>query len=87
MLGNEVLRRLAGSSRFAHTRVLAKEPMATSVAQVRILEVADDLQAWQRLPACARMFHSALQVLVLLEVGRSAVPSGVGSTKPCTPCR
>ena len=50
MLGNEVLRRLAGSSRFAHTRVLAKEPMATSVAQVRILEVVDDLQAWQRLP-------------------------------------
>jgi hypothetical protein len=46
-LGNEVLRRLAGSSRFAQTRVLAKEPMATSLAQVSILEMADDLQAWQ----------------------------------------
>lgn len=49
-LGNEVLRRLAGSSRFVHTRVLAKEPMATSLAQVSILEMADELQAWQPMP-------------------------------------
>ncbi len=51
VLGNEVLRRLAGSSRFAQTRVLAKEPMATSLAQVTIHEVGDDLQAWQPMPA------------------------------------
>ena len=50
VLGNEVLRRLAGSSRFAQTRVLAKEPMATSLAQVSILEVSNDLQAWQPVP-------------------------------------
>lgn len=47
VLGNEVLRRLAGSSRFAQTRVLAREPMVTSVAQVTILEVGEDLRAWQ----------------------------------------
>ena len=47
VLGNEVLRRLAGSGRFAHTRVLAKEPMATGLAQVGILEVGGDLLAWQ----------------------------------------
>ena len=51
VLGAEVLRRLAGSSRFAHTQVLAKEPMATSTPQVSILEVTDDLQAWQTTPA------------------------------------
>lgn len=47
VLGAEVLRRLAGSGRFGHTQVLAKEPMATSLAQVSILEVTNDLQAWQ----------------------------------------
>ena len=47
VLGAEVLRRLAGSGRLAHTEVLAKEPMATSLAQVSILEVTDNLQAWQ----------------------------------------
>jgi len=51
VIGNEVLRRLAGSSRFAQTRVLATEPMATSLAQVSILEMANDLQAWQPMPA------------------------------------
>ncbi len=50
VLGNEVLRRLAGSSRFAQTRVLAKEPMATGLAQVSIHEVVSDLAAWQPMP-------------------------------------
>ena len=50
VLGNEVLRRLAGSGRFAQTVVLAKELMATSMAQVSIHEVAGDLQAWPPLP-------------------------------------
>ena len=50
VLGNEVLRRLAGSSHFAQTRVLAKEPMATGMAQVSIHEVWGDPQAWQLLP-------------------------------------
>ena len=47
VLGNEVLRRLAGSGRFAQTLVLAKEPIVTSVAQVSIHEVSGDVQAWQ----------------------------------------
>ena len=46
VLGAEVLRRLAGSGRFASTQVLAKEPMATSAAQVSMVEVTGDLQAW-----------------------------------------
>ncbi len=51
MLGAEVLRRLAGGGRFAHTQVLAKEPMATSLAQVSMVDVTGDLAAWQAVPA------------------------------------
>ena len=47
VLGNEVLRRLAGSGRFAQTLVLAKEPIVTSIAQVSIHEVSGDVQTWQ----------------------------------------
>ena len=46
VLGAEVLRRLAGSGRFAHTQVLAKEPMATTVAQVSVVEMASHPAAW-----------------------------------------
>lgn len=51
VLGAEVLRRLAGSGRFASTQVLAKEPMTTRAAQVSMVEVTDDLQAWQAVSA------------------------------------
>jgi hypothetical protein len=51
VLGAEVLRRLAGGGRFAHTQVLAKEPMASSLAQVSMVDVTGDLGAWQALPA------------------------------------
>lgn len=51
MLGAEVLRRLAGGGRFAHIQVLAKEPMATSLAQVSMVDVTGDLAAWQAVPA------------------------------------
>ena len=37
LLGAEVLRRLAGSGRFAHTEVLASEPMATGLSSVGIV--------------------------------------------------
>ena len=50
VLGNEVLRRLAGSGQFGQTVVLAKELMTTSMAQVSIHEVAGDIRAWPRLP-------------------------------------
>lgn len=51
VLGAEVLRRLAGSGRFAHTQVLAKEPMATGLAQVSIVEVDQQLAQWQTVSA------------------------------------
>lgn len=51
VLGAEVLRRLAGSNGFAHTLVLAREPMATSVAQVSMLNMAGDLAAWHAVAA------------------------------------
>jgi hypothetical protein len=49
-LGSEVLRRLAGSGGFAHTQVLAREPMNTGLAQVAIAAVrGEDIAAW---PVC-----------------------------------
>ncbi|WP_341922750.1 hypothetical protein [Polaromonas sp. YR568] len=46
-LGSEVLRRLAGSGGFAHTHVLAHEPMSTGLAQVSITAVrGEDIAAW-----------------------------------------
>ena len=46
-LGSEVLRRLAGSGCFAHTQVLAREPMSTGLAQVVIAPVSgDDIAGW-----------------------------------------
>ena len=51
VLGAEVLRRLAGSGRFANTQVLAKEPMATSLAQVSMVEVNDHPAQWPAVAA------------------------------------
>ncbi|MEO8388732.1 MAG: hypothetical protein ABI546_10060 [Polaromonas sp.] len=47
-LGNEVLRRLVGSGRYAHTEVLATEPMTTGMAGVGIAlaEDASMIEAW-----------------------------------------
>jgi hypothetical protein len=42
-LGNEVLRRLAGSSAFSLTQVLAKEPITEGLRNVRTLLVPSDL--------------------------------------------
>lgn len=50
-LGSEVLRRLAGSGRFAQTQVLAREPMSTALVQVAIvLAGGDDISAWPLSP-------------------------------------
>ena len=47
VLGNEVLRRLAGSSSYASTQVLAREPMTEGLRNVRMTLVAgDDPRAW-----------------------------------------
>ena len=51
-LGSEVLRRLAGSGRFAQAQVLAREPITTALAQVAIvLAGGDDIAAWPVAPA------------------------------------
>ncbi len=51
-LGNEVLRRLAGSSAFAHTQVLAREPITAGMRGVRATLVPSDAPA-QWPPAAA----------------------------------
>jgi hypothetical protein len=54
-LGSEVLRRLAGSGGFAHTQVLAHEPMSTALAQVSIAAVrGGDIAAWPVRPLQAQ---------------------------------
>lgn len=51
-LGSEVLRRLAGSGRFAQAQVLAREPMSTGLAQVAIVPAGgSDIAAWPLSPA------------------------------------
>ncbi len=51
-LGSEVLRRLAGSGRFAQAQVLAREPMSTGLAQVAIVPAGGtDIAAWPLSPA------------------------------------
>ncbi len=57
-LGSEVLRRLAGSGRFAQARVLAREPITTALAQVSIvLAGGDDISAW---PVCPAPVHTGV---------------------------
>lgn len=54
-LGSEVLRRLAGSGRFAQTQVLAREPMSTGLRQVAIAAVrGEDIAAWPVCPLVAQ---------------------------------
>lgn len=52
VLGNEVLRRLVGSGRYAHTEVLATEAMATSLSGVGIalVNAAAPVEAWAARP-------------------------------------
>ncbi|MBA3595405.1 MAG: hypothetical protein H0W47_16690 [Polaromonas sp.] len=57
-LGSEVLRRLAGSGRFARTQVLAREPMSTALAQVAIVPAGgDDIATW---PLCPVPVHTGV---------------------------
>ena len=52
VLGNEVLRRLAGSSRFGFTQVLAREPITEGMRGVRTqLVPGDDPAQWPTAPA------------------------------------
>lgn len=57
-LGSEVLRRLAGSGRFAQAQVLAREPITTALAQVAIvLAGGADIAAW---PLCPAPVHTGV---------------------------
>ncbi len=49
-LGNAVMQRLVGTHRFAHTQVLAREPIGQGMRMVSLLEVAGDITTWP-LPA------------------------------------
>lgn len=55
VLGNEVLRRLVGSGRYAHTEVLATEVMATSLSGVGIAltSATASIDAWAARPVPA----------------------------------
>lgn len=55
-LGNELLRRLAGSHRYAHTQVLAREPMQDGLRGVQTVlmpeaGVGDETSTWPRVQA------------------------------------
>lgn len=56
VLGNEVLRRLAGSGRFARTELLASEPIRTGLSSVGMVAVeGDDIAAWPLRPQPAQV--------------------------------
>jgi hypothetical protein len=56
VLGNEVLRRLVGSGRFAHTEVLATEAMSSGLAQVGIaLTGSASIEEWPARPQPAHI--------------------------------
>lgn len=59
VLGNEVLRRLVGSGRYAHTEVLATETMTTGMAGVGIV-LAGDASAIEAWPARPQPVHTGL---------------------------
>ena len=72
VLGNEVLRRLVGSSRFGVTQVLAREPITPGLRGVRTTLVpSEDPQQWPLAPADTgvilfdppRMFHERERAL------------------------
>lgn len=51
-LGNEVLRRLAGSARYGQVQVLAREPVRTGMARVKLAVCqGDDMAQWPTLQA------------------------------------
>lgn len=78
-LGNELVRRLAGSHRFAHTRVLAREPMRDGLRGVETVLVPDagitPIAEWPRVPADTaivsfdppRLYHDRERALWLPE--------------------
>jgi hypothetical protein len=56
VLGSEVLHRLAGSGRYAHTQVLAKEPMTAGLASVSMVPAGGgDCEQWEALSVPAQV--------------------------------
>ena len=80
-LGSEVLRRLAGSGRFAQAQVLAREPITPGLAQVAmVLAGAGEIDSWPASPANAqtgvimfeppRLYHDRERALWTPEPGQ-----------------
>lgn len=54
VLGNEVLRRLVGSGRYAHTDLLAREPMRAALSSVSMVQAGTSpIDEWPALPVPA----------------------------------
>jgi hypothetical protein len=67
-LGNAVMQRLVGTHRFAHTQVLAREPMGQGMRMVSLHLVAGDIAAWSE-PA-QRNATGVLMAVVMFEPPR-----------------
>jgi hypothetical protein len=52
VLGNAVLRRLVGVQRYAHTQVLAREPVAQGMRQLSLHQVEGEITQWPLSQAC-----------------------------------
>jgi hypothetical protein len=80
-LGNEVLRRLAGSTQYGYVHVLAREPMRTGIAQVELtVRSGDDLALWECVQAdVVVMPHAEGQIPTGLQQGFSSVSEQVVS--------
>ena len=51
VLGNAVLMRLSGAGRYAHTQILAREPMQQGLQAISLQLVADEIEQWPALGA------------------------------------
>jgi hypothetical protein len=67
-LGNAVMQRLVGTHRFAHTQVLAREPMGQGMRTVSLQLVAGDIAAWPQ--PVQRSVTRVLMAVVMFEPPR-----------------
>ena len=67
VLGNKVLRRLAGSARYAHTTLLVSEPMKAALSTVSMTPVTGPVARWPVLPHTP---GAALTGLIMFEPPR-----------------
>jgi hypothetical protein len=67
-LGNAVMQRLVGTHRFAHTQVLAREPMSQGMRTVSLHLVAGDIATWPK--PSQRSATGVLMAVVMFEPPR-----------------